>query len=360
MKFTSVVMRRWLVYVFATSMFAASCNPAEPVDTLRPQSATTITEVDEVIAVIGDSEVTLGDLVDQIGGQLGLMDFQYRSQRHQVIETAMKQFVRTKLLESEAQSRGITVDVLVAEVLGDKVSVSDDDVHFFYIQNQAQLGDRTFESLAPQIRAYLENEIRDPVLEEFAQGLVEDHDVNYVLSPFRVNIDTTDSPMFGNVEAPITLIEFSDFECPYCQSFIATLEQIKDEYPNEVKIIFKQFPLNDIHPNAQKAAEASLCAHEQGKFWEAHDLYFAEQDRLEVANLEEKAERLGLDTLAFSACLESGEYADVISADVSQGTAVGVNGTPAIFINGRPLRGGAVPFEMAAEMIDDELKRQKR
>ena len=181
MKFTSVVMRQWLVYVFAASMFAVSCNPAGSGDTPGPQSVATITEADEVIAVIGDSEVTLGDLFDQIGGQLGLMDFQYRSQRHQVIETAMKQFVRTKLLESEAQSRGITVDVLVAEVLGDKVSVSDDDVNFFYMQNQAQLGGRSFESLAPQIRAYLENEIRDSVLEEFAQGLVEDHDVNYVL-----------------------------------------------------------------------------------------------------------------------------------------------------------------------------------
>ena len=131
MKFTSVVMRQWLVYVFVASMFAVSCNPAGSGDTPGPQSVATITEADEVIAVIGDSEVTLGDLFDQIGGQLGLMDFQYRSQRHQVIETAMKQFVRTKLLESEAQSRGITVDVLVAEVLGDKVSVSDDDVNFF-------------------------------------------------------------------------------------------------------------------------------------------------------------------------------------------------------------------------------------
>lgn len=360
MKSPSVFVRRCSVCVFAASVLANGCNPGPPTDALRAQSASTVTEVNEVIAAIDGVEFTLGDLLDQIGDQLGLMDFQHRSQRHQVIETAVKQFVREKLLESEAESRGVGVDVLVAEVLGNQVNVSDDDVRSFYVQNQAQLGGRTVDARAPQIRAYLENEIRDSVLEEFAENLAEDHDVDYVLSAFRVNIETAGSPVFGNVEAPITLIEFSDFECPYCRSFITTLEQIKAEYPDEVKIVFKQFPLNDIHPNAQKAAEASLCAHEQGKFWEAHDLYFAEQDHLEIANLEEKAGRLGLDIVTFSACLGSGKYVDVITADASHGTLVGVNGTPAVFINGRPLRGGAVPFEMAAEMIDDELKRLRR
>ncbi len=367
MKNASVVVRRHsagaLAGLLAVSILAAGCDAgatAEPTPAraTRAQSAA-VTGAGEVLATIDGVEITLGDLVEQIGERLGQMDFKYRSERHQVIEAAMKQFVRDKLVESEAETRGVTVDALVAELVGDAAEVTDDDVRFFYIQNQAQLG-QTFDTIEPQIRDYLENQIRDSALEEFADGLTADHDVDYVLEPFRVDIETAGSPLFGPADAPITLIEFSDFECPYCKRFMPTLEQIKAEYADEVKIIFKQFPLNQIHPKAQKAAEASLCAHEQGKFWETHDLYFAEQDRLDIADLEEKAERLDLDTETFSACLASGKYADIILADTGDGTAVGVDGTPAIFINGRPLPGGAVPFEMVAEMIEDELARLRR
>ena len=350
--------------LLAVSILAIGCDAgvtAEPPPTRAPraQSVAPVTGSDEVLATIDGAEITLGDLVEQIGQQLGQMDFKYRSERHQVIETAMKQFVRDKLVESEAEARGLTVDALVAELLGDQAEVTDDDVRFFYIQNEARL-DQPFEVIASQIRDFLENQSRDTALEEFADGLTADHDIDYVLEPFRVDIETAGSPLLGSADAPITLIEFSDFECPYCKSFMPTLEQIKAEYADEVKIIFKQFPLNQIHPKAQKAAEASLCAHEQGKFWETHDLYFAEQDRLEIADLEEKAGRLDLDTAAFSACLASGKYVDVVIADSSDGAAVGVNGTPAVFINGRPLPGGAVPFEMVAEMIEDELERLRR
>ena len=367
MKNASVLVCRHSAGAFAAllavAVLATGCDAgatAEPPPRApRAQSAATVTGADEVLATIDGVAITLGDLVEQIGQQLGQMDFQYRSQRHQVIETATKQFVRDKLVESEAEARGVTVDALVAELLGDQVDVTEDDVRFFYIQNQARLG-QPFEAIAPQIRDYLENEIRDSVLEEFAEGLAADRNVDYVLAPFRVDIETTGSPQLGSADAPITLIEFSDFECPFCGSFVPTLEQVKAEYPDEVKIVFKQFPLNSIHPKAQKAAEASLCAHEQGKFWETHDLYFAEQDSLEIADLEEKAGRLGLDTAAFSACLASGKYVDVIAADASDGAAVGVTGTPAVFINGRPLPPGAVPFETVAEMIEDELERLRR
>ena len=369
MKNASLSLRRGpartLGALLVVSIFAAGCDSGATTDAAaprapRPQAPVTVAGADEVLATIDGAEIALGDLADQIGAQLGLMDFQYQSQRHQIIDAAMKQFVRDQLIELEAGSRGVTVDALIDEVVGDQVNVTEDDVRFFYIQNQAQLGGRTFEAIAPQVREYLEEQIRGSVLEEFAAELTADREIAYVLEPFRVGIDITGAPLFGNVEAPITLVEFSDFECPYCKSFGPTLEQVKSTYPDEVSIVFKQFPLNDIHPKAQKAAEASLCAHEQGKFWETHDLYFAEQDRLDIADLEEKAGRLGLDTVAFSTCLTSGKYADIIAADVREGAAVGVNGTPAIFVNGRPLPGGAVPFEMVAELIDDELGRLQR
>ncbi len=122
-------------------------------------------------------------------------------------------------------------------------------------------------------------------------------------------------------------------------------------------MVFRQFPLRNIHPEAQKAAEASLCAEDQGKFWEMHDLMFEEQSKLGVADLKDKAQRLGLDTGEFEQCLDSGKYQEQVQEDVMAGVQAGVTGTPAVFINGRFLN-GAQPYEALAEIIDEELARQ--
>ena len=353
----------WLLLVPLLLIGCESETPASSLAQAAAPSARTSAAVSgsqEVLAVVEGEEVTLADLQESIGDQLGQMDFQYQSQRHRVIDQAMRRYVRERLLEAEARDRGVTVEALLDEVLAGKVDVTDDDVQLFYIQNQAQLQGRPFETIAPQIRDYLETQARESVLAEFAEEVAAEREVDYVLDPFRVDIDTAGAPVIGPPDAPITLVEFSDFQCPYCKSFTATLERIKEVYADEVKIVFLQFPLRDIHENAQKAAEASLCAYDQGKFWEAHDLFFAEQDSLDAAGLREKAERLGMDLDEFSACLDGGNYVDRVDAEMGVGTSVGVDGTPAVFVNGRPLPGGAVPFEMVAELIDDELERLGR
>jgi predicted DsbA family dithiol-disulfide isomerase len=344
-------------------LLASACGTAEPA-TPRTQTAlqspAPAVASQDVLAIVNGKEVTLADLQEMIGDRVGQMDFQYRSERHQVIETAMRRYVRDQLLEAAAAARGITADALLEEIIGDKTDVGEDDVRMFYLQNQAQMQGRTYEAMASQIRDYLENQIRETALEEFAEEAAAESDIEYVLGPFRVELDIAGAPFTGPADAPITMVEFSDFECPYCQSFGPTVEQVKATYPDDVKVVFLQFPLRQIHPNAQKSGEASLCAFEQDKFWEAHDLYFAERSSLTVPDLKEKAGRLGLDTEAFATCLDSGKYADRVQAEMDAGAAVGVTGTPAVFINGRPLPGGAVPFEMVAELIDDELERLGR
>jgi len=162
----------------------------------------------------------------------------------------------------------------------------------------------------------------------------------------------------GNFDAKVTLVEFSDFECPYCEKHTPTLERILAEYGNDVRLVYKHYPLRDIHPNAQKAAEASECAAEQGKFWEYHDVLFDNQPTgLSTDKFKQWAVTLGLNAQQFNTCLDSSKYADKVQADVTEGGSKGVNGTPATFVNGE-LISGSVPFDQFKTKIDAILVAQ--
>lgn len=156
----------------------------------------------------------------------------------------------------------------------------------------------------------------------------------------------------GNFNAPVTLVEFSDFECPFCVRAYPTFKKILNDYPSQVRLVYKQFPLTSIHPNSQKAAEASECADEQGKFWEYHDKLFDNQAAgYNLDKFKQWAKELGLDSSKFDNCLDSGKYASKVTVDQQEGQAKGVNGTPATFVNGQ-LVSGAVPYETFKQIID--------
>jgi len=308
----------------------------------------------QVLATIDGEPIELADLDELIGDQLSQMDMQHRTQRQQLIEAALDRVIRDRLLEAEAAERGIGVDELVAaEGAGE---VTDEEISAWYARNQAALGGRALEELSPRIREFLEENQRQMGLNEFAARLEQEREVVILLDPLRVDLSNEGAPSLGPEDAPVTLVEFSDFECPYCGVFFRTLKRLEEDYGDQLRVVYRQYPL-DTHPNAFKAAEASLCAHEQGRFWELHDLMFTEQDQLDVASLKEKAERLGLDREAFDSCLDSGRYAEQILADMREGDRLGVEGTPAVYVNGIPLQGGAVPYQAAVEVIDDELSR---
>jgi len=159
----------------------------------------------------------------------------------------------------------------------------------------------------------------------------------------------------GNFNAPVTLVEFSDFECPFCGRAYPTFQKILNDYPDQVRLVYKQFPLTSIHPNSQKAAEASECASEQGKFWEYHDKLFDNQaSGYSIDKFKQWAKELNLDSGKFDNCLDGGKYASKITADQQEGQAKGVNGTPATFVNGQ-LVSGAQPYENFKQIIDSLL-----
>jgi len=168
----------------------------------------------------------------------------------------------------------------------------------------------------------------------------------------RVQV-AAEGPARGPKDAPVTIVEFSDFECPYCGAAHDTVEQVMSTYAGKVRLVYRQFPLS-FHPHAAKAAEASLCAADQGKFWEYHEALFKNQKKLDLPDLKAHAGEVGLDTQKFGQCLDSGDKKKAVDADQQAGLAAGVGGTPAFFINGIFLN-GAQPIDEFKKVIDGEL-----
>jgi protein-disulfide isomerase len=305
----------------------------------------------EVLAVVNGKPITEADVRKSAADQFKAVEREYQKQVHDLIEASLDQAVQDKLLEAEAASRGIAKEAVLAELK--PAAVSDADVDAFYEQNKAQIP-RPKEQVAAQIKSYLEQQGQQKARQEFFSKLEEKYSVEIKMEPVRVEV-AANGPAKGPANAPVTIVEFSDFQCPFCSRVNPTLKQVQEKYGDKVRIVFRQFPLS-FHQMAAKAAEASLCAADQGKFWELHDAMFADQQGLEVAQLKTKAAGLGVNAEQFNQCLDSGKHAATVQADMKAGSEAGVNGTPAMFINGRFVN-GAVPFDQISPIIDDELRR---
>ena len=175
--------------------------------------------------------------------------------------------------------------------------------------------------------------------------------------PAPIVVNTAGSPTRGAANAPVTIVQFSEFQCPFCSRVEPTLDQLLKDYDGKIKIVFKQMPLA-FHNNAQKAAEASLFAHENGKFWELHAKMFANQSALSIEDLKKYATEVGLDAAALEAALNSNKYAAAVKADTEDASKAGISGTPSFLINGK-LVVGALPIDAFKKEIDAALAAAK-
>src|SRR6185295_517597 len=282
---------------------------------------------DQVLAIVNGKPVTEADVRASSAEQFKALERDYQQKVHELLENSLDQAVQDRLLEAEAAARGTTKEAVLADIK--PAAVTDAEVDAFYEQNQAQI-QRPKEQIAPQIKAYLEQQGQQKARQAFFDNLQTKYKVEKKLEPIRVEVATT-GPSKGPANAPVTIVEFSDFQCPFCSRLTPTLKQVEQKYGDKVRLVFSQYPL-PFHQNAQKAAEASLCAADQGKFWEMHDAMFAHQDALGVDQLKAKAAELGLNAEQFNSCLDSGKTAATVQADMKEGSAAGVNGTPAMFI----------------------------
>jgi protein-disulfide isomerase len=301
-----------------------------------------------------DVEAKAAQSMDQLETERIRFELQQLQKRHRALQNALNSLTAEKVLDLEAAAKGVSREDLVKqEVDANVASPSDEEVDAYFEKNKKRFEGNKEETL-PHIRKILSRNKIVTARNEYIETLKEKYGLETYLPPLRMQVESEGHPSTGPSDAPITIVEFSDFECPYCSRLAKTIKKVADDYSDSVKLVFRQFPLRRIHKNAQKAAEAALCAADQGKFWEMHDLLFEDQKALNVPELKEKASSLGLEREEFDQCLDSSKHAEAIDKDLYDGVRVGVSGTPALFINGRPLS-GQVPYESLAKIVEEEL-----
>jgi protein-disulfide isomerase len=306
-------------------------------------------------AEVNGNAITEEDIERALSARLRQLEQQVHDLKRQHLDT----LIAERLLAQEAARRGTSIATLLdAEVTARVGLVTEQEVEAFYQANKERLREDEA-TLRPRIRTYLQQQKLAAQRARFVETLrAQAKIVARLEAPpvVRVEVPVDGAPVRGATDAPVTLVEFSDLHCPFCKQVQATLTQLLERYPGKVKLAYRDFPIDSLHPQARRAAEAARCARDQGKFWEYHDLVFAGPPSATPEALERYAGQAGLDVAAFGGCLAGGTHRAAVQRDIDEGTRIGVTGTPAFFINGRPLS-GAQPLEAFVRVIDEELAR---
>jgi len=308
----------------------------------------------QVLARVGGVNIERSEVENLVIGQMRALD----QKRYELLESALDRAIGQRLIQMEASARGISEADLIKIEISSKVSTpSDADVDAFYEARKTAIK-QPKDKVAGQIRQYLQQQAQQEVTRNYLAGLRGKYKVQSLLEPLRTSIATAGEPTQGGDAAKVTIVEFSDFQCPVCRRMEPVLKKVMKNYGDQIRLVYRQFPLANLHPHAEKAAEASLCAFEQKKFWPMHDTMFSDQSKLAVKDLQRSAAKLGMDAKQFKQCLDDGKYAGRVSRDIAEGQATGlITGTPTLFVNGRYIS-GAVPYDRLASVIDDELQRR--
>jgi protein-disulfide isomerase len=333
---------------------AACSSKSTPPPTTSAQPAT---NPKAPVARIGGETITSGELDDAVKKDLRRLESEYQERVYELKKGGLDQLVVKRLVEAKAKAANTTPEELVKREVLDKIpEPSDEEVRSLY--ERAKAGGQQMpplDQIRGQILSYIRRQKAQDALRSYYDKLKAEAKVEMLLAvyrPPRVEVAAS-GPAKGPEKALVTIVEFSDFQCPFCSKAESTVSQVLTEYKDKVRLVFRDFPL-PFHAQAEKAAEASHCANDQGKYWEMHGKLFANQNSLEVPALKGYARDLGLDQAKFEKCLDSGEKAKVVEANRKAGEEAGVSGTPAFFVNGVMIS-GAQPLENFKSVIDSEL-----
>jgi protein-disulfide isomerase len=302
-----------------------------------------------VVAEVGGVRLTLGTLEQQRANAL----FQAENNFYEAEKKIVTDLVDDYLLSQEAKKEGLTVQQLLKKHVDDTVNqnISEESLKVYYE------GLDTKESY-PAVRDKIIEHVRAKRLarakDAYMQSLRDKNKINILVTSARAQINLNDTPVRGPAGAPVTIVEYADYECPYCQQAQPALDQLESAYKGKIAFAYKDLPL-PMHPHAQKAAEAAQCAGAQNKYWEYHD-YLLKTKQLEVPELKNAARQLNLDMKQFDTCFDSGVRAEAVRATIDEAQKLGLQGTPAFFINGRYVS-GVLSFEQLKQLVDDELNR---
>ncbi len=306
-------------------------------------------------AQVGDEVISLEEIQEALQNELRNVE----RERFRLIDAKLAQVIADKLVAAEAKRRGIAVAELVKQEIDAKTApVSDGEVDRFIDENRPRLASGDEADLKAKVSAYLREQKIAQRRSEYIRSLRAQAAVKvFLVDPTAVKVDASRGFTRGAEKAPVAIVEFSDFQCPFCKAATTTMDQLMDQYAGKIRWVFRDFPIASVHPLAPKAHEAARCAAEQGKFWQYHDVLFARSPLLSPAELKQYARDLELDGEAFDRCFESGKYQPAVAADIEEGERLGIKGTPAFFINGRLLV-GAQAAAVFQQMIDGELAKQ--
>jgi protein-disulfide isomerase/CRISPR/Cas system CSM-associated protein Csm2 small subunit len=333
--------------------FSDALRSSAPLKRIAAEATPPASEAERarVLASVNGREITSADVEESLRPLVyGVQEQVYRL-RAQEVELK----VNDLLLNQEARRRGVTPKALLeAEVFSKVQAVTEADARKFYDENKARIeGD--FAQRREQIIQYLREAAEQKTLTDFAARLRAGAQVRTFLSAPAApvyKIATDGQPSKGNPAAAVTVVEFTDYQCPSCAAAQPALERIAAEYGDRVRLVVRDYPLSQ-HADAHKAAEAAEAAREQGKYWEYVTLLYQNQSALQADKLKEYASRVGLDRAKFDAALDSGRFADSVRRDLRDGERAGVNGTPCVFVNG--VRVERATYEQLKAAIDAAL-----
>jgi protein-disulfide isomerase len=289
-----------------------------------------------VVATIAGQPLTADALLERLKPII----YKMKLEAYEVAKKRAEQLVDDMLLLEEAKRRQIGPEEIIRTEVSDKVgNPTEEEIAKFYSENKARI-DGDLNSVRNQIATYLQNESRQRLEEELSARLRKGANIHWLITeptPPVQNISVDDDPSRGDVNAPVTVVEFTDFQCPACAAMHPVLDEVLKSYGNKVRFVVRDFPLNQ-HENARKAAEAADAANAQGKFFEYIALLFKNQKALDVPSLKKYASEIGLDRARFDAALDRGMYAAEVKKDIEDGEMYGIGSTPTIFVNGIQLR----------------------
>jgi protein-disulfide isomerase len=341
----------WVVSIF----ILGCCTRGKVAEGTNPAAAPAPTaDKSAVVAVVNGETITEGDLESTLGAKLA----DKQRELYELKRQGLEEMIVRRLVAVEAKKNNLSENEYLKQQIDPKIIAPTElEAKAFYEQNKDDIR-QPFEDVKDRVIGVLKQEREQQVAMDVFKSLRDKAKIDVRLpEPVEPKIDVEAiGPSRGPENAAVTIVEFSDFQCPFCQKAATTVQKVLADYAGQVRLVYRQFPL-EFHDKAFKAAEAGMCANEQGKFWEMHDQMFGDQKHLDVEGLKHAARTIGLDGAKFDDCIDKGQFADAVRKDMAAGQKAGVSGTPAFFINGRMIS-GAQPYESFRDAVDKELKRK--